>query len=67
MKPKPRGTKYRNLTARAGTIYYQRVVGERRIRLSLETDDWAVAAAARDEMVAEARRLVLGEEPEDES
>ena len=67
MKPKPRSPKYRNLTAIGGHIYYQRVVGERLIRLSLETDDWAVAAAARDEMVAEARRLVLGEEPEDES
>ena len=29
MKAKPKGTKFRNLTARSGVIYYQRRVGER--------------------------------------
>ena len=43
MKPKPQGPKYRNLTARGTTIYYQRRVGGRRIRFSCNTNDWAEA------------------------
>ena len=34
MKRKPTGAKYRNLTVRKGVIYYQRVVGARRVRFS---------------------------------
>ncbi len=49
MKKKPAGRRYRNLTARDGAIYYARVVDGHRLRFSLETDDWIVAAAARDE------------------
>ena len=45
MKRKPSGAKYRNLTARAGVIYYQRRVGGKRIRFSCKTDDWQKAAA----------------------
>ena len=45
MKAKPKGAKYRNLTARDGVIYYQRRVGKRRIRFSCTTDDWETAAA----------------------
>jgi hypothetical protein len=30
MKSKPKGAKYRNLTARSGVIYYQRRVATRR-------------------------------------
>ena len=49
MRRKPPGPKYQNLTARGGVIYYERVVGARRIRFSCETDDWNVAAAVRGE------------------
>ena len=45
MKRKPSGAKYRNLTARGGSIYYQRRVGKRRIRFSCKTNDWNEAAA----------------------
>jgi len=45
MKRKPSGSKFRNLTARGGTIYYQRRAGGKRIRFSCNTDDWAEAAA----------------------
>jgi len=45
MKRKPPGAKYRNLTARGGSIYYQRRVGKRRIRFSCKTNDWNAAAA----------------------
>jgi hypothetical protein len=48
MKSKPKGAKYRNLTARSGVIYYQREVGGRRIRFSTATTDWDQAAAVRD-------------------
>ena len=36
MKSKPKGAKYRNLTARSGVIYYQRRVNGKRIRFSCE-------------------------------
>ena len=45
MRAKPRGAKYRNLTARSGVIYYQRRVNGKRIRFSCETNDWGAAAA----------------------
>ena len=45
MKRKPSGRKYRNLTARGPVIYFERVVGGRRIRFSCDTDDWQAAAA----------------------
>lgn len=45
MKRKPSGRKYRNLTVRKGVIYYQRVVGGKRIRFSCNTNDWQEAAA----------------------
>ncbi len=48
MKARPKGRRYRNLTARGGAIYYERVVGGRRIRFSTETADWGLAAAVRD-------------------
>jgi integrase len=48
MKSRPKGVKYRNLTARSGVIYYQRCLGGRRIRFSCNTDDWTKAAAVRD-------------------
>ena len=48
MTKKPKGRKYRNLFARGGAIYYQRIVGGRRIVRSCQTDDWEVAAAGRD-------------------
>ena len=48
MKAKPRGQKYRNLVARGGVVYYERVVAGRRNRFSTETDDWDVAASVRD-------------------
>ena len=50
MRKKPSGQKYRNLYARAGScsIYYQRHVDDRRVRISTMTDDWDHAAAVRD-------------------
>ena len=45
MKRKPNAAKYRNLTARGGVIYYQRRVGQQRIRFTCKTDDWGEAAA----------------------
>ncbi len=48
MRKRPKGAKYRNLTARSGVIYYERVVGKKRIKLSTKTDDWNEAAAVRD-------------------
>ena len=48
MRAKPKGAKFRNLTARSGVIYYQREVGGRRIRFSTATTDWNQAAAVRD-------------------
>ncbi len=48
MKAKPKGPKYRNLSARAGSIYYERVWRERRHCFSARTTDWDQAAAVRD-------------------
>ncbi len=48
MKAKPRGPKYRNLVSRGDVIYYKRVVGGKRLRFSLETSEWEVAARRRD-------------------
>jgi len=48
MRAKPKGRKYRNLFARSGVIYYERIVGGRRIKLSTKTSDWEVAASFRD-------------------
>ena len=50
MKQKPRGQKYRNLSVRRASpsIYYQRCIGERRVRFSTKTDDWDQAVAVRD-------------------
>jgi len=48
LRQKPKGSKYRNLYARRGVIYYERVVGERRIKLSAKTSDWDIAASFRD-------------------
>jgi integrase len=45
VKTKPKGAKYRNLTARSGVIYYQRRANGKRIRFSCKTDDWSKAAA----------------------
>ena len=48
MKRKPKGAKFRNLTARGGVIYYERILDGRRIRFSCQTDDWDQAVAVRD-------------------
>ena len=56
MKPKPKRERYRNLTARGDTIYYQRRVGQQRIRFSCETADWETAAQVRD--LYEARKRI---------
>ena len=48
MKRKPQGSKYRNLTARGGVIYYERLVRGQRIRFSTATGEWEAAAAVRD-------------------
>ena len=48
MRSKPKGSRYRNLTARGGVIYYERVYQGKRIKLSAKTDDWEEAAAFRD-------------------
>jgi len=48
MKAKPKGPKYRNLHARGETIYYEREAHGKRVKKSLETNDWTAAAARRD-------------------
>ena len=49
MKAKPtKGTKYLNLTAYRGSIWFVRVVRGRRFRVDLETGSWEEAAARRD-------------------
>src|SRR5262245_49420080 len=48
MRAKPRGKKYRNLTARAGVIYYERVIDGKRTKRSTHSDDWDQAAETRD-------------------
>ena len=55
MKRKPKGNKSRNLSARGGAIYYERLVGGRRIRFSTMTDDWEIAASVRDEFEEQKR------------
>jgi len=47
MRKKPKGRRFANLTARAGVIYYQRVLNGRRVRFSTETDDWELAATVK--------------------
>jgi integrase len=48
VKAKPRGRRYRNLTARGDSIYVQIRSGGRRFRFSTGVSDWDVAAAMRD-------------------
>ncbi len=48
MRKKPAGAKYRNLVARSGVIYVERVVDGKRARFSTKEDDWDSAAATRD-------------------
>lgn len=48
MKPKPPGPKFRNLSARAGVIYYESEAGGERVKFSTKTADWNEAAAVRD-------------------
>jgi len=54
MRKRPKGEKYRNLYARGGAIYYERVTGKKddgkplRKKLSTKTTDWDVAASFRD-------------------
>ena len=48
MRRKPKGTTYRNLSARSGAIYYERVWKGRRFCFSTKTTDWDQAAAVRD-------------------
>ena len=60
MKSKPKGPKFRNLTARAGVIYYQRRVHGKRVRFSCQTDDWERAAAVA-RRLREAETLIPSE------
>jgi integrase len=65
MKSKPKGSKYRNLTARGEVIYFESETKGERTRFSLGTSDWNEAAAARDlyrERKAK-RRIGVGEPP----
>ncbi|MGH0035336.1 MAG: hypothetical protein ACQGVK_09950 [Myxococcota bacterium] len=48
MREKPKGRKYRNLTAYRGSIWYERVVNGRRVRWSLECTSWEEATKVRD-------------------
>ena len=48
MKKKPKGRKYRNLYARGDVVYYERWIGDERIRRSCDTSDWDEAVAVRD-------------------
>jgi integrase len=49
VKAKPKGSKYRNLYASGGAIYYQRTTDGKRVRVSCRTSDWSKAAEFRDE------------------
>lgn len=53
MKKRPSGLKYRNLARRGRVIYYERLVGGRRVVFSTKTDDWDIAAAVRAEYEAQ--------------
>src|SRR5262245_4449618 len=55
-KPTKDGAKYRNLYSYRGSIWFERVVRGRRLRVDLETAAWEEAAARRD--AYEARRGV---------
>jgi len=48
MKRKPSGLKYRNLSARGRSIYYERIWLGKRICVSTKTNDWSEAASFRD-------------------
>jgi integrase len=48
MRKKPKGQRYRNLIARRGAIYYERLWNGRRYCFSTRTADWDQAAAVRD-------------------
>ena len=53
MRKRPRSKQAtRNLTVKGDTIIFERVIHGRRIRRSLETDDWKVAAERRDALEA---------------
>jgi len=47
-KARPEGARYRNLTMRGGTIYFERIADGRRWKLSTKTSDWNEAASTRD-------------------
>ena len=48
MKRHPKRAKYRNLSARTGSIYYERVWNGQRHCFSTKTTDWDMAASVRD-------------------
>jgi len=48
VKSKPRGPKFRNLSARSGVIYYEREAHGRRVKISTKTASWEDAAAFRE-------------------
>ncbi len=50
LRKRPKGRKYRNLTARNQVIWLEKVIRGRRIRRSCKTSDWEMAAAVRDEV-----------------
>jgi integrase len=52
-RKRPRGRKYRNLTAVGRVIYVQRRMDGKRVRFSTETEDWSLAAKVRDAWEAE--------------
>ena len=60
-RKRPKGARYRNLYLRGAAIYYERRVGDRRIKVSTKTSDWAEAAAVRDEL--ERRKNLSGALP----
>jgi len=62
---KPKGARYRNLTARGGVIYYEKVFDGERVRFSCQTDDWQRAAEVRD--LYESRRKEGVKPPEGET
>lgn len=61
MKQKPKGPKYRNLTARGGVIYYEREAVGKRVRLSCKTAYWDEVARARDLLEAQRCRPAPGD------
>ena len=63
---RPRGTEYAGLSRRGRVIYFETTKGGKRVKVSLETEDWAEALEAKRILLnrqAEKRRSSFGSSP----